>query len=151
MLGSGGSWPFCGEIDIMEFYRFNGIPTILANVAWGSEQSWSGSWDITRKPLADFLAVDPDWTAKYHVWSVDWDNKAIRISIDGSLVNEVLLEETLNPDGENPFSTERQFYILLNLAIGSNGGEPEEELFPLTFEVDYVRIYQKTPGNPLSP
>jgi hypothetical protein len=32
---------------------------------------------------------------------------------------------------------------LLNLAIGGiNGGTPSEEAFPLSYEVDYVRVYQ---------
>jgi beta-glucanase (GH16 family) len=147
MLGSSGRWPYCGEIDIMEFYRINGIPTILANAAWGSDEIWTGKWDSVKKPLSEFLAGDPDWTAKYHIWTMDWDEEAIRICIDGSLANEILLEETLNPDGTNPFSADRQFYILLNLALGSNGGEPADVLFPVAFEVDYVRVYTRKPGD----
>ena len=141
MLGSKDAWPDCGEIDIMEFYRVRGIPTILANAAWGSDETWSGEWDSSRKPLADFTALDPDWPARYHVWSMDWDDHVIRISVDGLLLNEILLSETLNPDGTTPFSADRQFFLLLNLAIGSNGGSPDDAMFPITFEVDYVRVY----------
>lgn len=34
-------------------------------------------------------------------------------------------------------------YILLNLAIGGNGGTPDISAFPLKYQVDYVRVYQK--------
>ncbi len=40
----------------------------------------------------------------------------------------------------NPFR--QPHYILLNLALGSNGGDPENTAFPLRYEVDYVRVYQ---------
>ena len=32
--------------------------------------------------------------------------------------------------------------IWLNLALGSNGGEPDLSKFPLEYHVDYVRVYQ---------
>ena len=32
---------------------------------------------------------------------------------------------------------------LVNLAIGANGGDPSGTTFPITYEVDYVRVYQK--------
>jgi hypothetical protein len=32
--------------------------------------------------------------------------------------------------------------LLLNLAIGSNGGEPDDSQFPLRYYIDYVRGYQ---------
>ena len=34
-LGKDMEWPSCGEVDIMEFYRQEGKPVILANAAWG--------------------------------------------------------------------------------------------------------------------
>jgi hypothetical protein len=42
---------------------------------------------------------------------------------------------------ENPFR--QPHYILLNLAIGSNGGIPDDSEFPLKYEIDYVRVYEK--------
>ena len=75
---------------------------------------------------------------------MDWDEEAIRLYVDDELVNETLLKNTVNGslgDFKNPFK--QPHYLLLNLAIGSNGGTPDDNFFPLTYEVDYVRVYQK--------
>ena len=74
----------------------------------------------------------------------------ICIYLDGELLNEINSSETQNQgwngNTENPFSNDIDgfgHYILLNLAIGGNGGDPSNSLFPMRYEVDYVRVYQK--------
>jgi beta-glucanase (GH16 family) len=140
-LGVEKQWPSNGEIDIMEFYRINGVPTILANFAWGTSERWKAKWDDAKPPLADFTKNDRDWVKKFHIWSMDWDENSVSILIDGRLVNTVSLSETVNPDGFNPFK--QPHYILLNLALGGNGGEPYSDFKTIRYEVDYVRVYQK--------
>jgi beta-glucanase (GH16 family) len=85
--------------------------------------------------------VDTNWIKKFHIWRMDWDNVSIRLFLDDQLLNEVLLSETVNPDGFNPFL--QPHFILLNLAIGANGGDPSKSAFPIKYEVDWVRVYQK--------
>jgi beta-glucanase (GH16 family) len=139
-LGVSGDWPSGGEIDIMEFYRVKGLPTILANFAWGTSQQGIAKWDDLKKPLSDFTANDPEWTKKFHVWRMDWDKDSISLYLDDQLLNSTLLSQTINPDGFNPFL--QPHYLLLNLTLGTNGGDPSKTMFPLKFEVDYVRVYQ---------
>jgi beta-glucanase (GH16 family) len=137
-LGLTGEWPGSGEIDIMEYYR--GL--LLANAAWGTERRWVPRWDSVRKPITEFS--DPDWPRKFHVWRMDWDQRAIRLSVDGLLLNTIDLDQTYNKDKQrkNPFR--QPHYIILNLAIGgTNGGDPTRTEFPARFEVDFVRVYQK--------
>lgn len=137
-LGNEGPWPDNGEIDIMEFYRGD----LLANVAWGSSEKYKATWSTTKKPLATF--DDPEWSRKYHVWKMDWDEKSIRLYVDDILLNEVDLEKTYNTRDPkfNPFR--QPHYILLTMAIGGdNGGDPSGTKFPARFEIDYVRVYQK--------
>jgi beta-glucanase (GH16 family) len=134
-------WPSCGEIDIMEFYRINNVPTILANVACGTSEAYKPKWFSNKIPFADFIAKDKDWDKKFHIWRMDWDENAIKIFIDDVLINNTALSQTLNADGTNPFLQPQ--YLLLNLAIGGNGGNPATAKFPLKYEVDYVRVYQK--------
>ncbi|SEF52366.1 Glycosyl hydrolases family 16 [Algoriphagus boritolerans DSM 17298 = JCM 18970] len=72
---------------------------------------------------------------------MEWTERAIKLYLDDQLLNEVDLSETLNPDGFNPFR--QPHYLLLNLAIGGNGGDPSASIFPGEYLVDYVRVYQK--------
>jgi len=139
-LGISREWPSNGEIDIMEFYRYRGIPSVLANFAWGTNKRYAAKWDDLKKPLSDFTATDPDWTKKFHIWRMDWNKDSINLFLDDKLLNTTLLSQTLNPDGFNPFL--QPHYLLLNLALGGNGGDLSKSRFPIRYEIDYVRVYQ---------
>lgn len=136
-LGLNGPWPHNGEIDIMEYYR----GMLLANVAWGGAKRSEPIWADTRKPLDSFKG--PDWSGAFHVWRMDWDERAIVLSVDGERLNHVDLARTVNQDGTgtNPFR--QPHYLILNLAIGSTGGDASKTAFPARFEIDYVRVYRK--------
>jgi beta-glucanase (GH16 family) len=88
---------------------------------------------------------DPKWDEKFHIWRMDWDEKAIKLYLDNELLNTIDLTKTLNPKGQkirNPFH--QKHYLLLNLAIGGNaGGDPSKTEFPSKYEIDYVRVYQQ--------
>ncbi|MBV5312962.1 MAG: glycoside hydrolase family 16 protein [Prolixibacteraceae bacterium] len=140
-LGVEKQWPSNGEIDIMEFYRVKDLPTILANAAWGTGQQYVAKWDTQRIPFLRFKAIDSEWATKFHIWRMEWTPESIKLYLDDELLNSTLLSETINPDGFNPFT--QPHYLLLNLAIGGNGGNPDKSKFPIKYEVDYVRIYQK--------
>lgn len=137
-LGVSKAWPSNGEVDIMEFYRVKGVPTILANVAWGTNTQYKAKWDEQKIPLEKFTAKDKDWVKKFHIWRMDWNKDAINLYLDDELLNSTSLNETINADGSNGFLQEH--YLLLNLALGGNGGKPTNNL--IKYEIDYVRIYQ---------
>jgi len=139
-LGVSGGWPSGGEIDIMEFYRVNSIPTILANFAWGTEKRGVAKWDDLKMPLAEVAGNDKQWALKFHIWRMDWDKESIKLYLDNRLMNTLSVSETINPDGFNPFL--QPHYLLLNLAIGANGGDPSGSHSPIRYEVDWVRVYQ---------
>ncbi|MBP3318331.1 MAG: glycoside hydrolase family 16 protein [Alistipes sp.] len=146
LLGKQYPWPHNGEIDVMEYYHIGGKPHILANAAWGGKKQYEAIWDDEKIPYSHFTDKEPDWADKFHIWRMDWDEEAIRIYLDGELLNEILLSETINEgsrgEGFNPFTQEQ--YILLNLAMGGNNGGPiDDSALPLIYEVDYVRVYQK--------
>jgi beta-glucanase (GH16 family) len=136
-LGLDCKWPSRGEVDIMENYGGN----ILANFAWGTNTMWSPVWDSSQWPVADF---GEEWTDSFHIWELQWTDTQMTILLDGQVLNDVDLSNTINGSAEcadeNPF--QQPHFLLLNLALGSNGGSVENLDFPTQYLVDYVRIYE---------
>jgi beta-glucanase (GH16 family) len=136
-LGVEGEWPSNGEIDLMEYYQGD----ILANACWGTEKRWVAKWNTGKKPVESF--GNPRWDSDFHIWRMDWDADYIHLYVDDVLLNTIDLAETMNPTDRGPKNPFRQpHYLLLNLAIGANGGDPSATEFPSRYEIDYVRIYQ---------
>ncbi len=137
LLGTSCQWPSGGEVDIMENYGGK----LLANYVWGSNTRWRGVWNAKNRPVSSF---GPNWVDDYHVWTLDWDEDRMSIYVDDILLNTQDLDKTINGTascpGENPFRKPQ--YIILNLALGSNGGDPSGIDFPTQYLVDYVRVYQ---------
>ena len=123
----------------MEYYD----KALLANVAWagaGGDGDAGSFWNSKRTPLKE---LGPDWAKRFHVWRMDWDERSIKLYCDDRLLNAQDLSVTLNERGGiNPFH--QPAYLLLDQAIGgTRGGDPAGTAFPVRFEVDYVRVYQK--------
>ncbi|WP_310560210.1 family 16 glycosylhydrolase [Flavobacterium sp.] len=140
-LGESCEWPSNGEIDIMENYGGG----ILGNFAWGTGTRYSPKWDSAKVPVSDFVKKDATWLSKFHTWTLDWDYNRMSIYVDGTLINEVDLNTTINGSynckGINPFRREQ--YLLLNLALGGTaGGSVANLTFPTQYIVDYVRVFQ---------
>lgn len=144
--GSKYEWPYNGEIDMMEYYG----DAIHANVAWGSWNRWQAQWSSRAPRMSNFA---PDFADHFHVWKMFWDDEAIRIYLDDELLNETMLDRTVNPnpgedwynvDDYNPYrDPENKQRMWLNFALGGdNGGSLENTPFPAEYFVDYVRIYQ---------
>lgn len=143
-LGNDMEWPSCGEVDIMEYYRIDSEPHILANAAWGNDQRFHAVWNSRKIPFAHFIERNQDWENLFHVWRMDWDETHICIYLDDELLNDIPLSTTVNGsigNGENPFK--KLHYILLNLALGGqNGGPIDDSALPMRYEIDYVRFYR---------
>jgi beta-glucanase (GH16 family) len=136
-LGTSGSWPHNGEIDIIEYYRGN----LLANAAWGGPARGRAVWDDVRKPVA---ALGAGWSSQFHTWRMLWTEQSIRLSVDDLVLNEIDLDQTANQDGSGVNPLRHPHYMLVNLAIGgTNGGDPSGTPFPSRYEIDYVRVHKE--------
>ena len=145
LLGTEHPWPANGEIDVLEYYQHKGVPTILANACWAGDTEEDAEWDSSYTPLSHFTERDPAWAERFHVWCMDWDKDFIRLYLDDELLNEIDLKRTINGKsrgtGINPFHYQQ--YLLLNLALDTRVKELTPADFPMRYEVDYVRVYQK--------
>lgn len=133
-LGVSEEWPSNGEVDIMEYY--NG--KLHANVAWGTNTRWEAKWDSQTKAVDDGFAKD------FHIWRMHWTEDKIDLYVDDFLQNTTDLSTTINGNLaklRNPFH--QKAYIMINQAIGSNGGDPSGTTFPIQYIIDYVRVYQE--------
>jgi len=127
-------WPAGGEVDIMEFYT----GTVLAN--FGYSLDGKTKWLAFKKTIAE-LGGDA-WSKNFHLWTMEWDEKKIDLLLDGQLMNHLDLTTAEKADQGNPFH--KPVYFILNQAIGGDsGGDPSHTQFPIRFEVDWVRVYQR--------
>lgn len=139
MLPAGTSnWPFTGEIDIMEAKHRN--PKSVD----GTLHYDAGGYHYTGRSYSS----PTDLSSEFHVYAVEWGPNIIKWFIDGTLFHTATPQTTVN--GGWPFN-DQQFYIILNLAVGSGGTpytsvngagvEPIPADFPAKLQVDYVRVY----------
>jgi beta-glucanase (GH16 family) len=125
-------WPECGEIDIMEHVGFE-KDSIFGTVHTKSYNHVIG----TQKTKKAFIK-DP--YGSFHVYSIEWTPEKMDFLLDGKVFNHFTNEH--KSVAEWPFDS--PFYLVLNIAVGGNlGGMKglDENVFPATMEVDYVRVY----------
>ena len=123
-------WPSCGEIDIMEFVGRQ-PDTVHTTLHSPANHGATASTQVT--PVKNI-------TEAYHVFKIDWDESAITFSIDGKKVFIYAPKEK----NDNNYPFRHPFYFLLNMAVGGNFGGPEvdDSIFPRTFYIDYIKVYQ---------
>jgi beta-glucanase (GH16 family) len=129
-------WPKCGEIDILENVGFD-LDRIHHTVH-------TEAYNHTKKTHKAGSWVLPNAAAGFHTYTADWDEKKIVFLVDG------VPRFTFENDGKGDDDTwpfHRPQYLILNLAIGGSwGGQQgiDDALFPAQFEIDYVRVYQRS-------
>ncbi len=134
-----GQWPKCGEIDCMEVM---GQETDLAygTVHFGEPHSErQGTYRLSNGSFSD----------GYHLFSCEWEPGSIKWYIDGKLFHSAndWYSTTANQGTVTyPAPFDQPFYIILNLAVGGSWvGYPDDATFKAQpFEIDYVKVYQKS-------
>lgn len=129
-----GQWPKSGEIDIMEHVGHN-PDTVFATAHTEKYNHMLG----TQKTIGVFM---PHVYNDFHEYSLEWTPENYKVYFDGKAVFTFENEHTSS--AEWPF--DQPFHIIMNLAVGGGWGGQKgvaEDIFPATFEIDYVRVYQK--------
>lgn len=129
-----GNWPNIGEFDIMEHVGHD------AGVIHASAHSKDYQWQ-TGTQQTDTIHIS-DATETFHSYIWEWTPTVVKAYVDDQLYFEYKNEGL----GETKWPYEKPFYLILNVAVGGAWGSLngiDEDAFPQTMEVDYVRIYQK--------
>ncbi|WP_272798201.1 carbohydrate binding domain-containing protein [Butyrivibrio sp. DSM 10294] len=141
-----GQWPRCGEIDIMEVMGQN-VSKSFHTIHYGYDSSTG------HKENQGFNVLkDSNYADEYHVFAVDWEPGLITWYVDGEKVFETNDWYTGTDDDNQvtyPAPFDQNFYVILNLAVGGSWvGFPDDAAYEAMneqkFEVDYVRVYQKS-------
>jgi beta-glucanase (GH16 family) len=131
-----GGWPSSGEIDIMEHV---GYDQDMVHMSTHCEAYY---WVLGNQKTAK-KKVDGA-TTSFHLYRVDWTPYAIRGYIDDQLVFTSFNEGT----GYKAWPFDKRFHVILNIAVGGGwGGQQgiDENAFPASMEIDYVRFYRMIP------
>lgn len=132
MLGANidqNPWPGCGEIDVMELV--GNEPSRVWGTVHYSNNGYVKSDGFLRLASGDF-------SDKYHVFSILWDQDAITWYVD----NQQFKIHRRSPGTAYPFNA--PFYFVMNIAVGGNWpGDPDgTTVFPQQMLVDYIRVFR---------
>jgi beta-glucanase (GH16 family) len=137
-LGSGGQWPDDGELDIMEHVGSDPKRTSSAIHVRGAHGA---------NPVYGAARV-PDACSAFHNYQMHWTRDGVSFGVDGF----VHLHYPRIDAGPAAWPFDKPQFLLLNLAIGGHlGGPVDDRIFPVQFEVEYVRVYQPLPAAPQRP
>jgi beta-glucanase (GH16 family) len=128
-----GTWPASGELDIMEHvgYDQNNVHCSLHCSAFNGQR---GNPKTSGK-------IIPNSTTEFHDYRIDWTPYSVKGFVDDEQYFEYINENT----GFTTWPFNRNFHMILNIAIGGNWGGAQgidDTIFPTTMEVDYVKVYK---------
>jgi beta-glucanase (GH16 family) len=140
LYGGDVPWPGCGEADVME---------MIGGLADGSgDFTTHGTLHYLdaggRNPAPSFARRLPERLSDaFHVHELVWTPHAFTWKIDGLAFGT----KVVTPDMEE-FSA--PMFMLLNLAVGGpwGGWADETTVFPQTFVIDWVRVYENASTAP---
>ena len=127
-------WPFCGEIDIMEFVGRDST-RVYGTMHYADDKGQYGTKG--EKPV-----VGSPYDG-YHLYAIDWRSDNITFYYD-SLPYFVFDLTKVQKTTRDIFN--RKFYLLLNLALGRQGtlgGPLDDAILPCRYYIDYVRVYRE--------
>jgi len=136
-----GGWPLSGEIDILES-RGNtlsvpeqpGCDTATSALHWGAYfpslyELTSGAHPISSPGVCD---------GEYHIYELQWTESKITTTVDGNVIMSIDTKDFFekggySPNTNNPWINgnsnapfDKEFYLIMNLAIGGTGGYWED-------------------------
>lgn len=138
MLPKLGSWPYDGEIDIMEAKHEDPID-------WAGTIHFQNSDCNCHNHKGASANSFGNLSTQFVKYAVEWEEDEIRWYVNDREQGKVTRSST--PGW--PFDGVKPFYLLLNVAVGgpstgyTGGTWPNPAHYPTTMEVEYVKVYKK--------
>ena len=129
--GGGITWPYCGEIDIMEHKQ--GYAWTTAGALYRTDLVWD-NWDAKDLGRVDSGAIGN--FDDYHIYAMEWTHDKLDYYVDDRLIGHSDIS-----DDNTWFMFHQPHYILLNQALGAAGGSVPSNMTEYTMYVDWVRVY----------
>lgn len=129
--GGGITWPYCGEIDIME-HKY-GYAWTTAGALYRTDLVWD-NWDA--KDLGRVDSGNIGSFDDYHIYAMEWTHDRLDYYVDDKLIGHSDIS-----DDNTWFMFHQPHYILLNQALGAAGGSVPSNMTEYTMYVDWVRVY----------
>ncbi len=139
-----GSWPKCGEIDIME------VLGDKVNKSYGTLH-FGEPHTMAQK---EYLLKKGNFADEFHTYACEWEPGLIKFYVDGvefAKFDDWFTKKLYDDEEPYPAPYNQPFYIILNVAVGGNWpGYPDANTKfgdNAQMVVDYVRVYQKKSYN----
>ena len=132
------SWPFCGEIDILESVGYEMDDSTGNGIAHASAHSGAYYFKLGNQPTGTIEVGNMN--NMFHTYAIEWTPEEIRAYVDDQLYF------TYNDNSNElswPFSKPQN--LIVNLAMGGGWGGYygiDEDVESLQMIIDYVRVYE---------
>lgn len=133
------SWPYCGEIDVLECVGYEINDTTGNGINHGSCHTRAYYFKQNNHITGEIEMEDMN--GSFHTYGIEWYKDHIKAFVDGE--HYYTYDKNAN-ELEWPF--DKSHNIILNLAIGGGWGGlkgVDESFENHQFIVDYVRVYER--------
>ena len=132
------SWPYCGEIDVLENVGFELDPKTGDGKTHASVHCGAYYFKLGNQPTS--IVDVANLSNEYHIYSIEWLDSGISILIDGKKYFDY---HDTSSNLTWPFNKPQN--LILNLAMGGGWGGAkgmDPEMKSVKFILDYVRVYE---------
>lgn len=133
------SWPYCGEIDILESVGYEMNDTTGNGIAHASAHCGAYYFKLGNQPTG--ITPVENMYQEFHTYAVEWSPEGIVAFVDNK---EYFRYEDTSTELSWPFDKPQN--LILNLTMGGGwGGQKgiDQTVVSQQMIVDFVRVYQK--------
>ncbi|NEN22709.1 family 16 glycosylhydrolase [Cryomorpha ignava] len=133
------SWPYCGEIDILESVGYQMNDTTGNGIAHASAHCGAYYFKLGNQPTG---TIDvKNMHEEFHTYAIEWSPDEIKATVDDQ---EYFKYDDTSTPLSWPFDKPQN--LILNLTMGGGWGGAmgiDPTIYSQKMIVDYVRVYQK--------